>query len=160
LIAYVSFELILIIVSLLWLIPLGSVKGVFFWLIDVVPARGADQIEAREIAEKGRIVWLAKKLNSDIENWTYDDTKDFVSLLNWRARLLFDARKRFEQRLRILIEYKEDTGREPGSLTSKETKELLGHLDPGWFETLIVNNHYFNALTGLMIIVVILNAWR
>ena len=40
-----------------------------------------------------KIIWLDKKFSNDIESWwTPEDTEDFVSLLNWRARLLFNGR--------------------------------------------------------------------
>ena len=80
--------------------------------------------------------------------------------MNWRARRLFDVRNKFTQRLRLLAEYQEDTSREPGTLTTDEMKDLLGHLEPGWFEKIIVNNYYFNSLVGIVIIIVTLNAWR
>jgi hypothetical protein len=80
--------------------------------------------------------------------------------MNWRARWLFDARNKFTQRLRLLVEYQEDTGREPGMLTTDESKDLLGHLQPSWFEKVIVSNYYFNSLMGIVVIVVTLNAWR
>jgi hypothetical protein len=158
-IAYASMEGLMIFVAILWFILTWAVKTLFFWIVDVIPARGADETEAREIVEKGRIIWLSKKFATDIENWTYNDTVGFVSVMNWRARLLFDARNRVAQRVRILVNHREETGKEPGSLTPAEWKELLGHLDASWFEKSIVNNYYFNSLMGIAIILFALNAW-
>jgi hypothetical protein len=46
------------------------------------------------------------------------------------------------------------------TLTTVEIKDLLGHLEPGWFQKVIVSNYYFNSLMGIIIIiiVVVLNA--
>jgi hypothetical protein len=159
-IAYASMEGLMLLVLFLWMLIMWGVKTVFFWFVDVIPSRGENEEEAREIVEKGKVIWLAKKLATEVENWTYDDTAAFVSVMNWRARWLFDVRNNFTQRLRLLVEYHEDTGREPGTLTTDEMKDLLGHLEPGWFEKTIVNNYYFNSLVGIVIIVVTLNAWR
>jgi hypothetical protein len=68
--------------------------------------------------------------------------------MNWRARRLFDVRNKFAQRLRLLAEYQEDTSREPGTLTTDEMKDLLGHLEPGWFEKIIVNKLLFQFTGG------------
>jgi hypothetical protein len=127
-IAYASMEGLMLVVLFLWMLMMWGVKTVFFWLVDVIPSRGENEEEAREIVEKGRVIWLAKKLATEVENWTYDDTTAFVSVMNWRARWLFDVRNKFTQRLRLLVEYQEDTGREPGTLTTDEMKDLLGHL--------------------------------
>jgi hypothetical protein len=70
-----------------------------FWLIDVVPARGENAEEARNITLHGKVVWLDKKLSTDIENWSENDSQELVSLLNWRARLFFNGRKRLEDQL-------------------------------------------------------------
>ena len=134
LIAYATMEGILIVALILWFILMWTAKTIFFWIVDVIPARGDDEEEAREIVEKGRIVWLSKKFSSSIENWTHADTVGFVSAMNWRSRLLFDAKNRVTQRVRVLMNHWKETGREPASLTPAELEQMLGHLDASWFE--------------------------
>jgi hypothetical protein len=120
----------------------------------VIPARGANEEEAKNIVVHGRVVWLGKKLDNEIENWTYKDTDDFVSALNWCARIWFNAREKFEKRLAILQQVYEDTGRQPGSFPPKEIEKLLGHLNPGWFEKAIVHQQFFNSIVGGSIIII------
>jgi hypothetical protein len=153
-VGYAAFEGMGIIFLPLWVgLVLLPIKTVFFWLIDVIPARGEDEEEAREVVENGRVFWLSKKLSNDIQNWTYKDTRDFVSAMNWRARLLFNAREQFDKRIAILQQVYEETGRQPGSFTQAEIKKMMGSLNAGWFETAIVNQHFFNSIVGGSIII-------
>jgi hypothetical protein len=73
---------------------------------------------------------------------------------------LFDSKRKFTERLRMLVVFQQGAGREPETLSTKETKEMFGHLEPSWFETIIVNDYYFNSLVGIAIIVVTLNALK
>jgi hypothetical protein len=91
-IAYVLMELIALLAFGVFLIFEATVSKVFFWLVDVVPSKGEDFDEAREIVKSGLLLWLGKKWRTDIENWTHQDARDLVSPLNWRARWLFGAR--------------------------------------------------------------------
>lgn len=152
-IAYVSMEIIAGLFGLLYWVVVWIFSTLFFWIVDVIPARGADDEEAREIVKKGRVVWLSLKLERDIQNWTREDTRGFVSALNWRARLLFDAGRRFEARLARLKRYFHETGRSPGELSQSKIAEIAGD-QPGWFEKMIVVPHFFNSLIGACIIAV------
>ena len=85
-VAYVAFEGMGIVFSILWLVLITwPVDKIFFWMVDVVPARGENTEEAKEIVRKGRYIWLQKKMSNHIDEWTFEDTSDFVSLMNWRA---------------------------------------------------------------------------
>jgi hypothetical protein len=99
-IAYAIWEgaatVLLIIRGLLfWFIKKG-----FFWLVDVVPAKAESVAEAKEMVVGGPITWLGKKFLTDFGNWTEDDTEQFASLMNWRARLFFHSTERIHKRLR------------------------------------------------------------
>jgi hypothetical protein len=80
-IAYVIFEAIGIVCGILWwLLITWPIDKIFFWTIDVIPSKGEYVEEANEIVRKGRIIWLAKKMNNHIDEWTYEDSHAFVSL--------------------------------------------------------------------------------
>ena len=77
-------------VGMLLLLPVVGVlywmlKKIFFFLIDVVPTRGANLTEAQAGVVSGRGVWLGLKSDRDIGNWSDDDTFELGSLINWRA---------------------------------------------------------------------------
>jgi len=159
-IAYASTELCAAILLAVWWAINHLVQKIFFWFVDVIPARGADEEEAKEIVRRGRIVWLVKKFSSDIQDWTYEDTDAFVSVFNWRAKFLFKLKDRVKQRVRKYQEHWEQTGQQPGDLTANEMRTLVGHLEGGWLEKIIVNQYYFNSLISIVIILVTLNAWH
>lgn len=154
-IAYVSMEIIAGLLGLLYALVVWIFSAIFFWIVDVVPARGSNDEEAREIVKKGRLVWLGLKLEREIENWTTDDTRAFVSALNWRARWFFDAGRRFEERLSRLWHHYDETGLQPADLSQSEVEKIAGD-QPGWFEKMIVVPHFFNSLIGASIIIVAL----
>ncbi len=136
-----------------WLLIFVSIgAGIAIGIIDVVPAKGADEEEARQIVLHGSIIWLAKKFNTDVENWTPEDTRGFVSAMNWRARRFFNTRERFETRIERFQEYYYETGRQPGVLTKDEMNKLIGDLEAGWFETAIVNNYFFYSILKALIV--------
>jgi len=66
-VAYIAMEIIAIVVGLVWtLLIVMPLEKIFFWLIDVVPSRGKDTEEAKDIVRSGPIIWLSKKLMNDI----------------------------------------------------------------------------------------------
>jgi hypothetical protein len=65
-----------------------------------------------------------------------------------------------KKRALIFQRHWEETGKQPGDLTSSEIRGLTGHLEGGWVETIIVNQYYFNSLVSIVIILITLNAWR
>jgi hypothetical protein len=85
-IAYVAFEGMGIVLVILWtLLIILPVDKMFFWIVDVIPARGENIEEAKEIVRKGPAIWLTKKMTDHIDERTFEDTDAFVSLMNWRA---------------------------------------------------------------------------
>jgi hypothetical protein len=82
---------------------------------------------------------LSKKLTTEIENWTHEDTAAFTAAAtNWRARMFFNAKERVEKRIAILTDFYERTGRQPNTLHEEERKKLLHGLDLNWFQSAIV----------------------
>jgi hypothetical protein len=159
-IAYACTELLAaVVLGVWWAINLLAQK-LFFWIVDVIPAKGDNDEEAKEIAKRGRLIWLVKKFSTDVQNWNYEDTNALASTLNWRARMFFNIKDRIKQRTLIFQQHWEETGKQPGDLTQVERNELIGHLEDGWFEKLIVNQYYFNSLVAVVIILVTLNALR
>lgn len=159
LLAYVTMEAIAFVTAGVWFLVMWIFQTTFFWIVDVIPSKGLDEEEAREVVKKGRFVWLARKFAWDIDGWNRDDTLAFVSALNWRARLLFDARGRFERRVSRMKRHFDETGLQPGALKSDEIDELVGEKS-SWFETAIVHPYYFNSILGACIIGVTLAALR
>jgi hypothetical protein len=72
--------------------------------------------------------------------------------------MFFNIKDRIKQRILIFQQHWDETGRQPGDLTQAERTELIGHLEGGWFEKLIVNQYYFNSLVAVVIILVTVNA--
>jgi hypothetical protein len=154
-IAYVVFEIIMIVVQIVFGIISWILRKAFFWTVDVIPAQGSDMTEAREVVLMGPIVLLSKKLTTEIENWTHEGTAAFTAAAtNWRARMFFNAKERVEKRIAILTDFYERTGRQPNTLHEEERKKLLHGLDLNWFQSAIVAQWSFNALLGIAIIVV------
>lgn len=155
-IAYAIFEGILLVVLLLVLTPIGwALKRCFFFLIDVVPAHGANAAEAREIALTGRLFELNKKLETDIEGWSFDDTDEYVRLMNWRTRLLNRFKGRFEFAIEEFKAIFEETGKQPGEIGLSKINEIYARSPggkPSWFEKTIVSQWSFNALLAFTII--------
>jgi hypothetical protein len=92
----------------------------FFWIVDVVPARGEDISEAKEIVRKGPAIWLSKKIYNHIDEWTLDDTEAFVSVMNWRARLFFNQREKAITQISVLESAYYDTGKQPVEIGEHE----------------------------------------
>ena len=134
------------------------VSRLFFWIVDVIPSKGDDEEEAKVIVKGGRLVWLAKKLNNEIENWTDRDTEEFYSALNWRARWLFKTREKVWKRIEIFRGEFYRTGREPGDLSRSEIQTLVGFLEGSKFDqavqTVIINQMFFNSILALTTIVI------
>jgi hypothetical protein len=153
-VAYVAFEAMLLVFSMLWLLLITwPVDKIFFWVVDVMPARGENTEEAKEIARKGAFIWLTKKMTYHIDEWTFEDTSDFVSLMNWRARLFFNARETFVKRIAALQSVYYDTGKQPSELGENEVAKLLKPYKESWFQIAIVSPHFFNSIMAATIII-------
>jgi hypothetical protein len=105
----------------------------------------------------GRTFELSKKLETDIENWTHEDTDEFVSLMNWRARLFFPVRDRTARTVSELQRIYYETGTQPRDLGLRKITAIRESLPGGketWFEKAIVNQQIFNGLLAFAIAVV------
>ena len=151
-IAYAIWEGVAIVLQIVQGIMSWFVTKGFFWLIDVVPAKAENVAEAKEMVVGGPIIWLGKKFLTDIENWTEDDTEQFASLMNWRARLFFHSTERIRERARRFQEMYEATGKQPGDLTEQERQKVVADLDHSWFEKAIINPIAFGAIVRIIII--------
>jgi hypothetical protein len=156
-IAWVTMEGISMVLFLvIWGLIFWAIKRIFFWVIDVVPAHGANAMEAREVVLTGRAFELGKKILNDIENWDYDDTCELVSKMNWRARLLFPVKQRLENAIAELHRIHEETGKQPGDLGTKavaEIREQLFHGQISWLEKALIYQPVFNSIVGFVLIV-------
>jgi hypothetical protein len=157
-IAYVATEVIsLLLSSVFWRLVFGAIKKMFFFFIDVLPAHGANAEEAKEVVLQGDFFLLDKKLSSQIEHWTEEDTRKFVPLaINWRARTFFGASYRFAYVVDELKRIHQETGKEPfdvGYSAMEKVREGVkgGHIT--LLEKIIVPQPRFNSLVGLTIII-------
>jgi hypothetical protein len=153
-VAYVAFEAMLFVFGMLWSVLIAwPVDKIFFWIVDVIPARGEDIKEAKEIVRGGQVVWLLNKMSNHIDEWTFEDTSAFVSLTNWRARLFFNAREKVGKLIAALEKVYYDTGKQPSELGENEHDKLLMPYKASWFETAIVNPDFFNSIMAATIII-------
>ena len=113
--------------------------------------------EAHAIVLTGRTYELLKKFENDIQNWSYDDTREFVSRLNWRVRLFFPVMQRTARLVQELKLIHEETGKQPSDIGRSEIAKIRNELPNGkisWPERAIGTQWSFNALLALSIIVV------
>jgi hypothetical protein len=160
-IAYASVEAIGLVVLLTIVWGMTSVLNrIFFFLVDVVvPAHGDNVQEAKAIALTGRYFELNKKFETDIENWTYEDTNEFVSSANWRQRLFFPLKDRLSRLVPELQRIYYETGTQPGDLGGYKIAAIRESLPGGkisWFEKAIANTQTFNALVAFAIVAAVL----
>jgi hypothetical protein len=156
-VAYVAMEAIGLILSILWgLFVIWPIHKIFFWVIDVVPSRGADKQEAEAIAANGPVIWLSVKLHSDIGNWDYDDTEEFMKTVNWRGRLFFNERENFLNRVKIMKEVYYETGKQPADLPEAELEKLIKPYKPGWLAVFVCSPQGWNSIVGAVIIVCVI----
>jgi hypothetical protein len=151
-IAYVIWEGMAIVLGIIRAILFWFIKKGFFWLVDVVPAKAESVAEAKEMAAGGPITWLSKKLVTNIQGWTEDDTEQLASLANWRARFFFGSTERLHETIRRYQGLYERTGRQPGDLSEKERRELLADLDVSWIAKAIIHPLPFSIMLRVAII--------
>jgi hypothetical protein len=150
----------LILFQVIFALMFWAIRRGFFWLIDVIPDHGTDAVEAQAIVLRGRAFELEKKFLFDIGNWTYDDTFDYVSRINWRARLLFPVRERALNVIEQLQRIYGDTGKQPGDFETNALSEIREGLPYGhvsWFEKAITSQPAFNSIVGFVISVIVLS---
>src|SRR6266487_2746471 len=75
--------------------------------------------EAHAIVLTGRAFELSKKFENEIENWTFDDTREMISHMNWRARLFFPVTKRLVITVSELQRVHAETGKQPRDIGLK-----------------------------------------
>ncbi len=122
--AYLVMEGIALALSLVvWKGLFWAIKSTFFWLVDVVPSHGANIDEAHAIVLTGRAFELNKKFENEIENWTFDDTREMISHMNWRARLFFPVTKRLAITVSELQRVHAETGKQPRDIGLKGVTE-------------------------------------
>jgi hypothetical protein len=120
----------ILVVTARWCLKQG-----FFWVIDVVPSKGADPKEAEAIVLGGKRYLTTNKLNHHIDQWTDDDLAYMARLAPWRVGPFFQkqALERAKQRIRVIKENFERTGKQFAELSAAEQKRLIGpYEDPPW----------------------------
>jgi hypothetical protein len=153
-IAYAIWEGFGIVLSILrWLI-FWFIKKCFFWLVDVIPSKGENMAEAKEMVVGGPMAWMGKKFMADIGNWTDDDTQEFAALMNVRARWFFGSTERVRKRIWRFADHYEQTGQQPIEMTEKERNQLVADLDYSWFEKAIINPIAFGATVKIVVITI------
>jgi len=148
----------LLIFGVFWPIIFSCIRRLFFWFIDVVPAHGADDEEARTIVLRGPTSFrVTKKFDCEIENWTAEDTRALLKLLPWRVTMLFNPKERLELLVAELKRVHRETGKEPRDLGGKakiaEIREKLpgGHIP--WPEQIVTDELSCNLAISLVIII-------
>jgi hypothetical protein len=157
-IAYLAMEAIcLLVFQGFWRLVFGAVNKVFFFFVDVLPAHGTNAEEAKAVVLLGNLFLLNKKFDNEIEHSTEEDTRSYLSLVgNWRARAFFNARERFGHVIEELKRIHQETGQEPRDLGCSGVEKVRESLKGGHvtlLEKVIVPQHLFNSLVGLIIII-------
>jgi hypothetical protein len=126
----------------------------FFWVIDVIPAKGDSVAEAKKIVLEGPAIWIDKKFKTDIGNWTEDDTEQNISLANWREKLFFNAAGRAREAIQRYQQLYKATGKQPGDLTEEEIQKVLCDLRFSWLQGLIIRGGSFYGTIFVVIIAI------
>jgi hypothetical protein len=160
-IAYLAWELILLLLVWIRHLLFGTVKRILFRAI--TPAIGANAEEAQHVVLYGpRYFYLEKKLRNEIENWTPADTGELASFFNWRSRFLFSVRERIERTVGELKRLQKETGRQPLDAKLTDAQALIDTVQkqlgekPSWPEKVIVPRQTFNGIIGLALIVLVI----
>jgi hypothetical protein len=153
-IAYAIWEGFGIVLSILrWLI-FWFIKKCFFWLVDIIPSKGENVAQAKEMVVGGPMMWMGKKFMNDIGNWTDDETEEFAALVNVRARWFFGSTERIRKRIWRFADHYEQTGQQPIEMTETERNELTADLDYSWFEKAIINPIAFGSIVKIVVITI------
>ncbi|SOB60608.1 membrane protein of unknown function [Pseudodesulfovibrio profundus] len=149
LLAYVLFEGGVFVFSLVYKALMHVLEKTFFWLIEIIPSQGEDIEEAKIIATN-KCYSLNKKLLSQTDKWTEQDTKAYSRLFNWRARLFFNV----PQRVRAMVGKIEDLHfTAPINVEDVHRGDLKNvfSLDWKWYEALAVSTPIFRSLVAVSI---------
>lgn len=162
-IAYACFEAGLLIVHLSWWLVWWSFAKVFFWLIDVVPAHGADVEAGRAIVLQGRTYELNKKLETDIGNWTEADTHELISRSNKWPRSFFlsffPVKARLEHSIREFKRIHQETGKQLRDIGVVEIEKIRGALPYAkisWLEKQLGRPGFLPSLSALALITAVI----
>lgn len=162
--AYIIMEAISLIIYLpLWLLISGAIKKFFLLFVDVVPSYGANAEEAEAVLlQGGKLFKLNKKFETEIENWTFDNTDAYVPLaFNWRARLFFKVKDRFNRVVVKLQEIQQETGEQPAAVGCRRIEEIREGVEGGhitWVEHSVTSQIFYSVL-GFVIIVIAMCFW-
>lgn len=148
---YIVAVIACVIVGLVWGKILDVLDRVFFWVVDVIPAKGRDQEEARAIVQGGPIVWLGFKLQQEIQEWTDRDTDALAAAIPWRWRL-FNDRKRVEQRVAIMRDHYERTGQQGSALSKRDLAKMVAHLEAPRLAQFVLDRHLFSAVAIFVVV--------
>jgi hypothetical protein len=143
-IAWVVAQLALLVLAILLAVCIFTVKRVFFWLIDIVPAHGADADDAKEVVLQGPSFALYKKLETSVDDWADKDTDALVHSMKTRTAL-------FVHHLQKAC-WKE--GKQPWQLPKTivdDVRKLAGK--PSWLA--VTNPYIFHGALTLVVIAVI-----
>jgi hypothetical protein len=160
LIAFVAFQATATVLQLMLSAINWIIRSIFFGLIDVVPAHGTNAEEALAIVKTGRWFELNKKFETEIENWTLENTDEIVKLFNWRARLFFPVKARFANGIPELKRIRAETGKEPRDIGLKAIEEIRSQFPGGritWLEKAITSPRIFYATLVFVLIVVVIS---
>jgi hypothetical protein len=155
-IAWVVAQLALLVLAILWAVCIFTVKRVFFWLIDIVPAHGADADDAKEVVLQGPSFALYKKLETSVDDWADKDTDALVRCMNWRARWFFPVKSRTALFVHHLQKTCWKEGKQPWQLPKTivdDIRKLVGK--PSWLEIAVTNPYIFHGALTLVVIAVI-----
>jgi hypothetical protein len=109
-----------------WRLVFAAIRKLFFFVVDVLPAHGANTDEAKAVVLLGDLFLLNKKLENEIENWTEEDSRRLLSQsLNWRARSFFSPMERFSYCIQELKRIHRETGNQPSDQVPSACEEPL-----------------------------------
>jgi hypothetical protein len=129
-------------------------QEVLFLAGDIIPSKGENVAQAKEMVVGGPMTWMGKKFMNDIGNWTDDETEEFAALMNLRARWFFGTTERVRKRIWRFADHYEQTGQQPIEMTEKERNQLVADLDYSWFEKAIINPIAFGAIVKIVVITI------
>ena len=155
-IAWVVAQVALVVLSILFWIVTSIVKKAFFWIIDVVPAHGTNKEEATHVVIQGPFFALSQKMETNIHEWTEEDTAALVRTFNWRTRWFFPVRERSAAFIAELRRTARGEGKQPCELhrgTIDAIRKRTGQ--PDWFETAVTNAYVFHGFLVLAVIAVV-----
>ncbi len=108
-----------------------------------------------------QIIWALVFFGLRRSLWTREDTDEYISFMNWRARLFYGAklRIRLQRTAAELQRNYNETGQLPSELGITGVKEARKKVPGGevsFLERLIVGQPYFNSVIAVALIVFVI----